>query len=178
MIALFAVFCRIATAGEGQPSAQLHPSAIVADLGLHVIGLGYQRTVTDHVSTQGTVSLYVPWTASQELLSGGGGKGDAAGFVVRGRAFYHPLGKAPCGLWLSPFAQAGFASGTRAGVKAYGPAIAAGASVGYTAPIGKHLMLMFGGGGQWHVVTIPGGGGSPSLAGFWPQIDLNVDWAF
>ncbi len=177
MIAVWGVVAT-ALAGEGQPSAALHPSAIVADLGLHVLGLGYQRAVSERVVAQGTVSLYVPWTASQELLSGGGGTGDASGFIVRGRAFYHPLAAAPCGLWVSPFAQAGVAKGTRAGSESLGPTMAAGASIGYTAPIGKRVLLMFGGGGQWHVTTIPGGTGSPSLSGFWPQIDLNVDWAF
>ena len=72
----------------------LPKNIVLADVGLHVVGLGYQRTLTPQVAVQLTASLYVPWTQSQNFLGAAGSSslGDLAGVIARLRVFIYPDG--------------------------------------------------------------------------------------
>ncbi|HMV69041.1 MAG TPA: hypothetical protein PKA64_19495 [Myxococcota bacterium] len=153
-------------------------NVILADLGLHVIGLGYQRTLTPHVALQGDLDLWVPWTQNIDPFHLLGVEGDAAGFVLRARPVFFPFGAAPLGMWISPFVQGGPARGTRDGEVRFGSGWAGGLSVGYAGVVAKHLHLSVGAGGQYHAAIIPGGSSSPSFHNVFPTVDLTVGYAF
>jgi hypothetical protein len=154
---------------------------IVADLGQHVVGLGYQRAVSRFIAAQITVSYYQPWTQNINFLglSGDANKGgDLRGVITRGRVFFHPFGAAPTGVWLSPFVQAGVGGGERRGERVAGALSAAGASVGYSTLLGGSILLGGGLGIQYHAAKIPGGDGPPRFSRFYPQVEIQVGYAF
>ena len=153
---------------------------LVADLGQHVVGLGYQRSMSRWFAAQIAVSYYQPWTQNINFLglSGEANKGgDLRGVVTRGRVFFHPFGGAPTGLWISPFIQAGVGWGLRDGERRAGPVSAAGASVGYSTFLGKSVLLGGGLGMQYHAAKIPGEG-PPRFSRFYPQVDIQLGYAF
>lgn len=158
-------------ASAGPPPANL----ILADLGLHVIGLGYQRTVTSSVALQADVDWYVPWTQTDEAL-------DTMGAVLRLRPVFFVTDDAPKGLWISPFVQGGFVRADRGTETKVGPAGALGASVGYALLIADHLHLSAGAGVQVHGARVPGGPNreptDPSFYGPYPHLDGTVGYAF
>lgn len=158
-------------AGDGDAPTDPPRTIVLADLGLHVIGLGIQRTVTDRVALQAALDWYVPWAET-------GASTDIMGGVIRLRPVIHLTDDAPTGLWLSPFVQAGFVRGERDGGGRVGPAGALGASIGWATLIADHLHLSLGLGGQIHGATIPGGAGEPSWYGPFPHVDGTVGWAF
>src|SRR5436190_18298345 len=115
----------VATAARGEPEAPR--IIVVADLGLHVVGAGVQRTLSSRLAGEITLDFYGPWT---QLRHDGLAAGDLTGAVVRARVFVF-LHDAPTGWWASPFVQGGVGSGARAGGSRTGPLFAAGASLGY-----------------------------------------------
>ena len=158
------------------------PNALVADLGLHVVNVGYQRSIGCHVALQASAGIYRPWTVNYDVLGLGGGDddpdGDVGGFVLRVRPFVHPLGAAPTGFWLSPFGQVGPVSATRGGESVSGIAYAAGLSAGYTFSFGERVLLAIGAGAQYHAARLDGSTDFPGFARFAPTLDLNVGYAF
>ncbi|MFO0616944.1 MAG: hypothetical protein U0414_30395 [Polyangiaceae bacterium] len=164
----------------------VHPNAIVADLGLHVVNAGYQRTVSCWLVLQATAGLYVPWMVNDDVLGLGGGERkpdgiwDAAGFVVRARPFFFPVGTAPTGFWISPFLQAGYVRGLPpdGGESFGGYAQAAGLSVGGNIPLGSRVILGLGGGAQLHAAFFHGNTNPPGFATVGPHVDINLDVRF
>jgi hypothetical protein len=143
------------------------PNVMLADLGLHVVGVGYQRTVSDHVALQVAAESYTPWTQEDRVW-------EVRGFVVRARPMLYVRTGTPTGWWLSPFAQAGVATASRGS----GLAWAAGASVGYAWLVYDHLHVVIGIGAQYDQVRIPGGSGRPAFAELWPTLDGSLGYAF
>lgn len=144
---------------------------VLADLGLHVIGVGYQRTLARRFALQISANFYAPWTQFKEPLAMAGG-------ILRARGFVHPLGAAPAGLWVSPFAQYGIVSAERTGGRRIGSAWAFGASVGYTLLLGRRVAIAVGGGAQYHASYVFGGVGGPAFARLAPTVDLNLGYVF
>ena len=177
-----AVTARTARAEDSAPpSGPLPVDMLVADLGQHVVGFGYQRSTSPWVAAQLTASYYQPWTQNIDFLglSGEANKGgDLRGMIGRVRVFFHPFGAAPTGLWISPFAQAGVGWGLRNGARVAGPVSAAGVSVGYSALLGSSVLLGGGFGMQYHAAKIPGGDGPPSFSRYYPQVDIQVGYLF
>jgi len=169
-------------ASSPTPAASPLPrDMLVADLGQHVVGVGYQRSTSPWVAAQVTASYYQPWTQNINFLglSGDANKGgDLRGFIVRGRVFFHPFGAAPTGLWISPFAQAGVGWGLRNDERRAGAVSAAGVSVGYSALLGDSVLIGGGLGIQYHAADIPGGDGPPRFSRYYPQVDINVGYLF
>lgn len=123
------------------------PNAVFLDLGLHVIGAGYQRTISRRVALSASTGLYDAWTATDEV-------GDVRGGYLRLRSYVFLVGEAPRGLWLSPFVQGAVVSAkTPSGAKS-GLAGAAGLAVGYAFLFGDLVHLSLGGGGQYHASEI------------------------
>lgn len=170
------------TPGEARADTCNGRDALVADLGLHVVAIGYQHTLDCQLTLQASAGLYAPWTVDKDVLDLGGGNREAAadirGGMIRGRFFAFPWGKAPTGPWLSPFAQVGFASGTVNDESLSGAAFAAGASLGYTFELGPRWLLGLGLGGQYHLVSLDRSTDYPGFLRFGPTVDINVDYAF
>ena len=155
--------------------------ALVADLGQHVVGVGYQRSLAPWISAQLTLSYYQPWTQNINFLglSGDANKGgDLRGVISRGRAFFYPFAAAPTGLWISPFVQGGIGWGLRNAERRAGPVWAAGTSVGYSALLGTSVLLGGGVGLQYHFARIAGGDGPPSFSRLYPQVEIQLGYAF
>lgn len=164
------------------PPCVMRPNAIVADLGMHVINLGYQRTVNCYFAVQSSAGLYGPWTVNSNVLGLGGGDqnpdGDVIGFVIRGRVFVFPFGRAPGGLWISPYVQRAAVVGTRSDEKIVGAALATGLSVGYTFRLGERWLIGLGLGGQYHRASFAGSTARPGFSLFGPTLDINVGFRF
>jgi hypothetical protein len=160
------------------PPAVPPKNVVLADLGLHVIGLGYQRTFTPHVTGQLSLNLYVPWTQNLDPFGVFGVERDVAGVVLRARVYAFPFGAAPSGMWISPFVQGGPAQATRDGARQLGSAWAGGLSVGYAGVVARHLHLSVGCGGQYHAAIIPDDATAPSFHNLFPTVDLGVGYAF
>jgi len=154
---------------------------LVADLGMHVIGFGYQHMASRFVAGQIVLAYYQPWTQNIDFLglSGEGNKGgDLRGMIARARVFFHPFGGAPTGFWISPFAQAGIGWGRRNGEREAGAISAAGLSVGYSAMLSRAILLGGGFGLQVHSAQIPGGNDPPSFSRFYPQVEIQLGYVF
>lgn len=156
------------------------PNVLLADLGLHVVNVGYQRTVGCHVSLQVSAGLYGPWTINGNVLGLGGGDhsppGDVIGAVGRLRAFFYLTGDAPGGLWVSPFVQGGPVFATRGDIVIDGSAIAAGASVGYAFTLGQRFLLSLGLGVQYNRASFENSTAFPGFSRVSPTVDINVGY--
>lgn len=174
----------LSAALDARPAARVEErprSMVLADLGMHVVGLGYQRTLAPRLAVQIDADFYSPWTQNFDVLGlglPGAPRGDLEGFIARGRAFYYPFASAPAGLWLSPFAQYGLGWATRAGERRLGSMWAAGAAVGYAFRPSRSVVFALGAGAQYHAAHVLGGEGVPSFGRFYPTLDVNLGYAF
>lgn len=157
------------------------PGALVADLGLHVIAAGYQHRLDCELVVSASAGLYAPWTVDRDVWGLGGGDrppaADIRGVMGRGRFFVFPWADAPRGPWLSPYAQAGWASGTVDGESKSGGAFAAGLSAGYTFGLGESWLLGLGLGGQYHLVSLDHQTRYPGFLRFGPTVDIFLGYA-
>jgi hypothetical protein len=151
---------------------------VIADVGLHVVNVGWATTVDreKHGVFQLSAGVYGPWTQTGNVF---GVSGDAVNINVIGanmrlRLVWYP-GKHQHGLWVSPFAQAG--AGRIHDEKAVrdvshvGFVGSVGAAAGYAWGLGDAWHLAVGAGGQFHVAT-----GSPGFARPYPHIDAIVSY--
>ena len=118
-------------------AAEAPQTIVLADLGLHVVGAGVQRTVAPRVALQADLDWYVPWTQTEEAL-------DTMGFVLRLRPRFYLTDEAPEGFWISPFVQGGFATSEIDGEGRVGLAASLGVSAGYALLLLDHLHLAIG----------------------------------
>jgi hypothetical protein len=159
------------------PRCDRRPNALVADLGLHVVNVGFDRSLGCHVSLQGSAGLYVPWVVNRDLFGLGGGVArEVGGGVVRVRAFLHPAGEGRAGFWVSPFAQGGVAFAPRGDQRVTGVAFSVGAAAGYTWALGARWLLSLGAGAQVHGAVFGGSAAAPGFVGAAPHVDINVDY--
>ena len=161
------------------------PHLLLADLGLHVVGLGYQQSVSEHVALQADVDLWVPWTQELDQVAS-----DATGVVLRLRPVWFPRGHAPTGFWASPFGQAGPAKATSSGEPVTGFGWAAGVSAGGAWILAKHLHIAVGAGvqvdgaGGFLAKVPPGSTVDPAMPGpgfgpvGWPHVDGTIGYAW
>ena len=161
-IAALAVVLGLASTARAEPPQNV----VLTDLGLHVVGVGYQRTVAPSVALQLDAESYTPWTQEDTFF-------EVQGFVVRARPIFYK-GEAPTGWWLSPFAQAGVGTADRGS----GLVWAVGASLGYAWLAWSHLHIAIGLGAQYDQARIAGGSGRPAFQELWPHIDGTLGYAF
>jgi hypothetical protein len=164
----FVIAGALVAASPARVAADPPSDLVVADLGLHVVGVGVQHAIDPRVAVQVALDYYAPWT---QLQHDGGTATDITGVVVRARAMFY-LRAAPRGWWWSPFVQGGVGSAARG----RGAVFAGGASIGYAWTFGR-VDLALGAGAQYHVARIPGDG-PPRFEGVWPHADIIVGWAF
>jgi hypothetical protein len=160
-------------------AGEQHDDEILLDLGLHVVGIGYQHAVSPWVALQVDLESYTPWTQNTDFFGlSGSYRADVSGALVRARPFFYLAGAGPRGLWVSPFVQGGVVWATREGDKKTGPAWAGGASVGYAFILWGRVSVALGLGGQFHAAQLPGGAGAPSFARLYPTLDANLGYVF
>ena len=169
-----------ADADAAPPSYFHRRNAVVADLGLHVVNAGYQRTLNCTLALQVSAGLYGPWTVNKNVagLAGGDRDADVIGAVLRTRLFVFLRRRAPLGPWLSPFVQGGLVRATVAGEQQSGSALAGGLSVGWTFRVARRWLLALGAGAQFHRVSVDGSTDDPGFARVGPHVDINVNYTF
>lgn len=146
-------------------------NVVLADLGLHVVGVGYERVLSGGVAVQAAAEWYVPWTQGSPTTLA------LFGVALRTRLFFHPFGSAPNGLWLSPVGTWGYGRYSFEGVERGGPMWSVGASIGYAGTLFRRLHLSIGVGGQYNAAAF-GIAEPPSYARFYPTVDGTVGYAF
>lgn len=166
----------VARAEETDHSPALSPKAapkniVLADLGLHVIAVGFQRTLSPHVALSVSAGLYDPWTVTDKV-------GDLRGGVLRLRPYFFLSDEAPRGAWISPFIQGGAVRGDRDGATKVGATAALGASIGYAALFWDVLHVSLGLGGQIHTAKLSGGDAPPSFYTAGIHVDGTIGYAF
>lgn len=162
--------CLVA-AGAARADERPPKNVVVADLGLHVVGAGYERVLSRVVAVQGAIEWYVPWTQGSPTALA------LFGVALRTRLFFHPGGNAPNGFWLSPVGTWGYGRSSLEGVERGGPMWSVGASLGYAGTLFRHLHLSIGLGAQYNAAAF-GLAQPPSYARFYPTVDGTVGWAF
>jgi hypothetical protein len=176
----------LATSARAEMGAEPPANVVLADVGLHAAGIGYQRTVMPWMALQLDIAAYSPWTQNINLLGASVGyESDLTGVIVRIRPIFfglletpRPAGGPPTGFWISPFVQFGRARATRDGAMRTGNVWAAGVSGGWSWLFADHLWLLVGVGGQHHVAAIPDNEYPPSFARLYPTVDINIGYAF
>lgn len=166
---------------DAAPPSYFHRrNAVVADLGLHVVNAGYQRTLNCTVALQVSAGLYGPWTVNKNVagLAGGDRDADVVGAVLRTRLFVFLRRRAPLGPWLSPFVQGGLVRATVAGSKQSGNALAGGLAVGWSFRVARRWLLALGAGAQLHRVSVDGSTDDPGFSRLGPHVDINVNYTF
>lgn len=147
------------------------PNIVFADLGLHVVGMGYQRTISSRLTLSVSGGLYDPWTVTDKV-------GDVRGGILRLRPYFFLTNDAPRGLWLSPFVQGGIVRGERNGSVRVGTAAAMGGAIGYAFLFADVVHLSLGLGAQLHGARIPDAPTRPSFYGVGLHADATVGFAF
>jgi hypothetical protein len=156
--------------------AQEHPNSVQADLGSGVLGVAYERTLVPALSARLSLALNRPWYT--QIL--GGDESDVRGFGAELRPFLFPMGTAPEGLYVSPFARI---VAIRAQDDLPEPVTGVGWTAGATAGYGfllarDRLLLRFGAGAQYWAFEIEDDTGTAGLDGVYPDVDIIVGYTF
>lgn len=166
MLRLFLLLALVGSTAHADPER-----VVLADLGLHVVGAGFQQSISSHVALQLALESYTPWTQEDTFF-------ELQGVVVRARPVFYAAADTPTRWWLSPFAQAGIGYATRDGTHQSGLVWAAGASIGYAWLVWSRIHIAIGAGIQYDVARIPGGDSKPSFSTIWPTLDGTIGYAF
>jgi hypothetical protein len=118
-------------------------NAVQADLGLAVVGLGYERVLGDHLSLQPSLHVFGTWFGPIF------GEPRFSGFGGQLRASYFPLGGAPGGLYVAPFVRVERVTAADEGYDRPTVGWSAGAFVGWSFLLGDRWNLRVGAGAQY-----------------------------
>ncbi|UQA54877.1 hypothetical protein [Polyangium aurulentum] len=175
----------VPAAPKEPPAAPDLQNGLYADLGLHVLGVGFERVVHPRVAVQIAADYYQPWTVNGNVLGAAGSNwgADRNTWGVGGRArafifFGFADEDAPRGLFVSPFVQvmhlwAGSGAGTGTGL-----GWAVGASAGYSLVLADAVALRLGLGVQHHAADVRGDSRFQGFSGIFPQVDIQAGYVF
>lgn len=156
-LAIVTVTATAPAAAIAEPTA-LAPQAH-ADLGLSIVGVGYERPVTGHVAVQAQGGIFgtyfLPWFDRGD---------DVQGLEVGARVtwFARTSGR---GLYVAPYLRGVAVRGERDGQAGRGLGFTAGAFAGWAFGLGERLDLRIGAGAQWiYVDADPLTASTPFLA--------------
>jgi len=114
-----------------------------ADLGLSVVGLGYERPVAGHVAVQAQGGIFgtyfLPWFDRGDRVQG-------LQLGARVTWFARASGR---GLYVAPYLRGVAVRGERDGQSGQGLGFTAGAFVGWAIGLGERVDLRLGAGAQW-----------------------------
>jgi len=139
--AVLLAFLCAATPAVAEPGG-LRPQAH-ADLGLSVIGLGYERPVAAHVAIAGQAGIFgtyfLPWFDRGD---------DVQGLQLGARVtwFARTTGR---GFYVAPYLRGVGVRGRADGQRGQGLGVTAGAFAGWAFGLGDRLDLRVGAGAQW-----------------------------
>ncbi len=167
----------LAEEAQSRPSEQDAPATepakengIYADLGLGVIGLGYERVLGDTVALNLTAHYYRPWYVSDHIF----------GFGGEVRAFLFLTGTAPTGPYFSSSARLDYArANLDSGETLEGTAWGVRATLGYGFALSDALNLRVGFGVQSHASRVDDR--TPSehdFSGAYPTVDFLIGFVF
>lgn len=155
----------VTTARADEPRAQIQ-----ADLGLSVICVGYEHPVAQRVTVFAGAGIFgtyfLPWfDRGDETI---GGVGDV-------RVTWFPRDDDGRGLYITPYARAGYTAGDDedTGVHGGGVAITGGVFVGYAFRLSSRLDLRAGAGGQYIYI-----GGDNGVEASTPFVALDITLGF
>ena len=156
---------------QGAPAAEpANENGIYADLGLGVIGLGYERVLGDTVALNLTAHYYRPWYVSDHIF----------GFGGEVRAFLFLTGSAPTGPYFSSSARLDYArADLDTGETLEGTAWGVRATLGYGFALSDALNLRVGFGVQSHASDVDDATPSETdFAGAYPTVDFLIGFVF
>ena len=121
--------------------AESAPTSILqADLGLAILGIGYERVMSPSWSLRVTGQYNRTWYTDADLHAA----------AVEIRSFWFPMGHGPRGLYVAPFARVALVRAQSETVDpTTGPGWTAGVSAGYGFRLGRRLLLRLGAGFQY-----------------------------
>jgi hypothetical protein len=171
-----------AVAPDAAPAAKPEEgkkNGVYADLGLGVLGIGYERVFGESIALNLTLHYYRPWYISDHVF----------GFGGELRAFVFVTDVAPEGLYFSPGVRVDYARAEldpedlgpeRAGedTEFEGGAWGAKITVGYGVLLFDVLSARLGLGVQAHAADLASGPGEPDFGGAYPAIDFLAGAAF
>ena len=147
MRAAIVIAIATATIAARPAPATAEPAALApqahADLGLSVVGVGYERPVAGHVAVeaQGGIfgTYFLPWFDRGD---------DVQGLQLGARVtwFARASGR---GLYVAPYLRGVAVRGERDGQSGRGLGVTAGAFVGWVFGLGERVDLRLGAGAQW-----------------------------
>lgn len=154
-IAAVALATATASAEPVRPGA----GQVQADLGLSVVGLGYERALATHVALAGEAGIFgtyfLPWFDRGD---------DVAGLMVGARATWFARADHR-GLYLTPYLRGVAVRGTAGGQSGDGVGVAAGVFVGWSVGLTRRVDLRVGAGAQYiRVDADPLGASTPFVA--------------
>lgn len=162
-----------ARAGEEQAAPETRSGAAEPlrnmaqlDLGLAVIGLGYERVVGARVAVQLEAQYFSTWFMDPEL----------SGFGAQVRPSLFVTGEAPSGVYLAPYLRVDVVEGDIGN----GYSWSLGGFVGYAHTFAERFSVRAGAGVQvLHYTLYPDGGG-PSVSDerTLPALDLVLGWRY
>ncbi len=158
-----------AVADESATADSSAQNGIYADLGLGVIGLGYERVLGEKVALNLSAHYYRPWYVSDHVF----------GFGGEVRAFVFLTEPAPHGPYFSSsfrldHAQAELDSGETPSGIAWGVR----ATLGYAFALGSAVNLRAGLGVQSHAANLSAASEDQDFAGAYPTADLMIGVRF
>ena len=148
-------------AASAEPS-RAAPNAVAADLGLAVLGLGYERLLTPAVAIEVEAQYFSIWWAEPHFR----------GFGAQLRPTFFPLGEGPRGLYLSPFGRVHRVTAEETSGASVGASV--GAFAGWAFVFGDWLDLRVGAGAQYMGYAI----GAVEWKKVYPALDLVVGLRF
>lgn len=132
----------LAGAAAAEPPTSLAPQ-VQADVGLAVIGVGYEHPVGSHIAVMGEVQIFgtyfLPWFDAGDDVKG-------LGAELRATWLARASGR---GLYVMGFARGDAVRGDVDGMRSTGKAVSGGAAVGWVLGLGDKVDLRLGAGGQY-----------------------------
>lgn len=148
----------------------LRRNALVADLSLGVVSVGFERALTPNVSLSLAVGLYGPWYETENVI----------GFGAEARGFYsYPDERSRHRLYVSPGFRVAAVQTRESDPVRRGLAYSARLSVGWSATF-SWFLLRLGLGVQYHVANLdePAIGQGDDFDGVAPVADIYVGYVF
>lgn len=144
----------------------LRENALQADLGLAVVGVGYERLFGRHLAVQVEVHAFGTWFGPAFDLPHLSGIGSQ----IRPTVFL--LGRAPEGLYVAPYLRGARVSGDLDGATGRGQGFSAGIFGGYSFVLGRAWNVRVGAGAQYMKYEVRAGSRAREIDTPFPALDL------
>lgn len=158
--------------GLPPPPRPVVHNAVQAELGLGVIGLAYERTLTDRVAVQVSLQAFGTWWGPFFDLP------RFSGFGAQIRPTFFLTADAPRGVYLAPFFRSAAVSATANDVTGRGVGWSVGTFMGYSFVLGERWNVRVGAGAQYMSYAVDAGTTRIEWKRIYPALDLVVGYGF